>query len=206
MDEFAATVHIIDDEPAVLEGLKFLLGSVGRTVHCYSGAEAFLSSYAGGTPGCLVVDVRLPDLSGLELQGMLAARDIHLPVIVITGKGDVTMAVRAMKCGAVDFLEKPFNEQVFLERVEQALRMDVSRTTARDQHSGASRLIAQLTPREAQVVQLVTAGMANKQIARELGISQKTVELHRSKAMRKLNAHHVSDMIQIALTAKNGCR
>jgi two-component system response regulator FixJ len=204
MDVTTATVHVVDDEPAVRDGLKFLLESVGRSVRCYGDAASFLTEYTAGAPGCLVLDVRLPDVSGLELQDMLAARGIHLPVIVITGKGDVTMAVRAMKGGAVDFLEKPFNEQVFLERVEQCIRLDASRTTVRDHHSDAERLVALLTPREAQVVRMVTDGMANKQIARQLDISQKTVELHRSKAMRKLKAHHVSEMIQISLTAKSG--
>lgn len=202
MNRSFVTVHVVDDEPAVLDSLKVLLESVGLRVRTYSTAMAFLAQYDPGVPGCLVLDVRLPDMSGLELQEQLREKHVHLPVIMITGNGDIPMAVRGMRCGAVDFLEKPFNAQLLLERVEQSLRADERDRTVQHARAKDAARMALLTAREAQVVELVTAGRANKEIARLLGISQKTVELHRAKAMKKLGAGHVADVVALALRVR----
>ena len=199
IDRAHAEVMLVEDDPVALESLAFLLDSVGLRTRRFASAEEFLSSYEPDVPGCLVVDVRLREISGLELQERLRARMDTRPVIVITGHGDVQMVVRAMKSGAIDFLEKPFNAQVLLERVEMALRHDAKSRSDRQDRVGAERRLALLTTREAEVVKLVVDGKANKEIAHAMGISRKTVELHRAKAMRKLGAKHVSDMVRAYL-------
>jgi len=203
MDRTLATVFVVDDEPAVLDSLTFLLESVGLRVESFPTAQAFLDGYTGDRPGCLVLDVRLPGISGLELQERMLQTGIHLPVILITGNADVPMAVRGMKSGAVDFLEKPFNDQVLLECVEKALHADDRSRSVRSQRSSDAARLALLTPREAEVVAMVASGSANKKIAKALGITQKTVELHRANAMRKLGAGHVSELVAIALRSRS---
>ena len=199
IDRALAEVMLVEDDPVALDSLAFLLDSVGLRTRRFASAEEFLSKYEPDVPGCLLVDVRLPNISGLELQERLRARMDPRPVILLTGHGDVQMVVRAMKAGAMDFLEKPFNAQLLLERVEMALRHDARSRCARQDRQGAERRLALLTAREAEVVKLVVDGKANKEIARAMGISRKTVELHRAKAMRKLGANHVSDMVRIYL-------
>jgi len=196
------TVFVIDDDPAVLLGLDVLLRSVGLTCQTFSDATTFLEALVAETPGCVVADVRLPDLSGLELQEELVRRKVTLPVILISGNADVPMAVRGMRAGALDFLEKPFSSQQLLERVEHALRKCQSGFAERERRTDARRRLSLLTPREAEVVAMVTAGRANKEMARLLGISQKTVELHRSRAMHKLGAHHVADLVALTLQSR----
>lgn len=202
MDRSRITVHVVDDEPAVLDSLKALLGSVRLRSRTHLTAQSFLDSYDPAEPGCLVLDVRLPDLSGLELQERLHERGAPIPVILITGNGDIPMAVRGMRGGAIDFLEKPFNAQVLLERVEQALRVDATTRQADAARATDARRLGLLTTRERQVAEMVTDGYANKEIARLLTLSQKTVELHRAKAMHKLQARHVADMIALMLRAR----
>lgn len=197
MDRSTATVHVVDDDPDLLNSLQALLGSVDLRVRAYASAHAFLDSYDPDVPGCLVLDVHLPDMSGLELQEHLRRKIGHVPVIMIADFADVATAVRGMKNGALDFLQKPFNAQVLLERVEQALREGDRERKIQQEQAADQALMKSLTGREAEVVDLVVAGHANKQIARLLGISQKTVELHRSKAMRKVGASHVADLVAL---------
>jgi two-component system response regulator FixJ len=191
------TVFVVDDDPAARDSLRWLLESVGHRVHCPVSAFEFLDTYDGSAPGCLVLDVRMPGMSGLELQHHLLERGWCLPVIVVTGHGDVPMAVRAMKAGAVDFLQKPYNDQTLLDRIQQALEL----CSQRRQHHTELALIrtayGQLTPREREVAALVVAGKANKVIAIELGLSPKTIEVHRANVMFKMKAHSLSELVQM---------
>ena len=202
MDRSHATVFVVDDDPAVLDSMASLFASVGLATRTFDHAKSFLADPGLDGPGCLVLDVRLPDLSGLELQDALAERKITLPVILITGNADVPMAIRGMRAGAIDFLEKPFSSQILLERVEQALRRDEKERVHRTELAQARKLIGSLTTRESAVVRMVTDGLANKEMARLLGITQKTVELHRAKAMRKLGATHVAQLVALELRTR----
>lgn len=204
IDRAHAQVLLVEDDPVSLNSLVFLLETVGLKSRAFQSAEEFFSGYDPEVPGCVVVDARLPDVSGLELQERLRARQDPRPVIMVSGFGDVSMVVRAMKAGAMDFLEKPFNAQILLERVELALKADAKVRIDKQGKQGAERRIALLTLREAQVVRQVVEGKANKEIARSMGISRKTVELHRAKAMRKLGAHHVSDLVRMYLLGEAG--
>ncbi len=191
------TVFVVDDDPAARDSLRWLLESVGHRVHCPASASEFLETYDGSVPGCLVLDVRMPGMSGLELQHHLLERGWCLPVIVVTGHGDVPMAVRAMKAGAVDFLQKPYNDQTLLDRIQQALDLCSQR---RQYHSELALIRAnydQLTQREREVAALVVAGKANKVIAIELGLSPKTIEVHRANVMYKMKAHSLSELVQM---------
>ena len=191
------TVFVIDDDQAVRESLHWLLESVGHRVCGYSSAREFLNVYDGTTPGCLVLDVRIPGMSGLELQNHLLERDWCLPVIIVTGHGDVPMAVRAMKAGAIDFLQKPYNDQALLDRIQLALELCRQR---RHSHRELARIQAnyrQLTPREREVAAHVVAGKANKVIAIKLGLSPKTIEVHRANVMFKMQTHSLSQLVQM---------
>jgi two-component system, LuxR family, response regulator FixJ len=192
-------VFVVDDDPATRDSLRWLLQSVGLPVQTLATAEEFLSAYEAGQPGCLVLDVRMPGMSGLNLQETLVARDITLPVIIITGYAEVPTAVRALKTGAIDFIEKPFNDDVLLDRVRQAIEVDRQARAARDQRTLAEKRFAQLTPREREVMQLVVAGKANKVIAGELGLSPKTVEVHRASVMSKMDADSVAELVRLAM-------
>jgi len=192
-----ALVHVVDDEPAIRESLAMLLRSVGLQSRAYDSAQAFLESWRPGGAACLVCDVRMPGMSGLELQEALKARNAQLPVVLITGHGDVAMAVRAMKAGASDFIEKPFNDQVLLDAVNRAL------ARARD-GQGAGRAEAEarvgsLTPREREVMLLVAEGRPNKLVATRLGLSTRTVEVHRAKVMEKLQARSLAELVRMAI-------
>lgn len=191
------TVFVVDDDQAARESLRWLLESVGHHVSCPASAHEFLESYDGTVPGCLVLDVRMPGMSGLELQNHLIERGWCLPVIIVTGHGDVPMAVRAMKAGAVDFLQKPYNDQTLLDRIQQALALCSQR---RQNHSELGLIRANcehLTQREREVAELVVAGKANKVIAIELGLSPKTIEVHRANVMFKMQAHSLSELVQM---------
>lgn len=191
------TVFVIDDDQAVRESLHWLLESVGHRVCGYSSAREFLNVYDGTTPGCLVLDVRIPGMSGLELQNHLLERDWCLPVIIVTGHGDVPMAVRAMKAGAIDFLQKPYNDQALLDRIQLALELCRQR---RHSHRELARIQAnyrQLTPREREVAAHVVAGKANKVIAIKLGLSPKTIEVHRANVMFKMHVNSLSELVQV---------
>jgi len=191
------TVFIVDDDQAARESLRWLLESVGHTVRCHASAHEFLAAYDGRVSGCLVLDVRMPGMSGLELQSHLLERGWCLPVIIVTGHGDVPMAVRAMKAGVVDFLQKPYNDQTLLDRIAQALALCRHRRLTHDERLRIQANYRQLTPREREVAALVVAGKANKVIAAELGLSPKTIEVHRANVMFKMQAHSLSQLVQM---------
>jgi two-component system, LuxR family, response regulator FixJ len=193
------TVYIVDDDPAMRQSLRWLTESVGLHVATFETAEAFLDNYRAELPGCLVLDVRMPGMSGLDLQTTLCDRHINLPIIIVTGHGEVQSAVRAMKAGAVNFIEKPFSDQDLLDAVRQALEQDAAQREAADSRRDIEERFAMLTPRERQVLLLVVNGRANKQIAAELNISQKTVEVHRSHVMQKLQAQSVAELVHMAM-------
>lgn len=196
------TVFVVDDDRAVRESLSWLISSVGFKVETFDSAQAFLDAYEAGRPGCLLVDVRMPGISGLELQRHLAAQAICLPVIIVTGHGDVQMAVRAMKDGAFDFIEKPFNDQVLLDLVHKAVRECERRRNVQTERLEVQARVDLLTPRERQVMDMIVAGQTNKQIAHGLDISDKTVEAHRAKVMDKLQAASLAELIHNVMILK----
>jgi FixJ family two-component response regulator len=193
-----AVVHVVDDDPSLRGALESLFDSVGLETRTYGAARDFLDAGLADEPGCIVIDIRLPDMSGLEFQAQLTQLGVRLPVIMMTGYGDIPMTVRAMKRGAVDFLPKPFRDQDMLDAVMAAIARDRQRRTADE---GASRMwqrFEALTPREQQVMMLVTTGKMNKQVAGDLGISEITVKLHRGAAMRKMGARTLADLVRMA--------
>ena len=193
-------VHIVDDDEAVRQSLAFLLGSAGLAVRLYDSATAFLAGLASVKGGCLVTDIRMPDMTGLELLHALKAKGCGLPAIVITGHGDVALAVEAMKAGAVDFIEKPFDEEAILHAVQAALARG-SEGEGGDAPAIAARL-ASLSERERQVLEGLIAGRPNKAIAYDLGISPRTVEVYRANLMTKMEARSLSELIRMAIVAK----
>ena len=193
-------VHIVDDDEAVRQSLAFLLGSAGLTVRLYDSASAFLAGLASVKGGCLITDMRMPDMTGLELLHQLRAKACGLPAIVITGHGDVALAVEAMKAGAVDFIEKPFDEEAILHAVQAALERG-SEGEGGDAPAIAARL-ASLSERERQVLEGLIAGHPNKTIAYDLGISPRTVEVYRANLMTKMEARSLSELIRMAILAK----
>jgi two-component system response regulator FixJ len=194
------TVFVVDDEPDIRDSLVMLLDASGYRAKAYESAVTFLASDAPQSVGCLIVDVRMPDMDGLQLQQELLARHSLLPVIIMTGHGDIPIAVQAMKAGAVDFLEKPFDDDVLLDSVRRAL----DRATSVIDHANAAKEAAarltQLTDRERQVLDLIVAGKANKVIAYELSISPRTVEIHRSRVMEKMGAGNLADLVRTVLS------
>ena len=195
----AAVVHVVDDDEAVRDSLRFLLDAAGFAVRTHASAEALLSA-GPPLPGCVLTDVRMPGMDGLELLRRLRAAAITVPVVVITGHADVPMAVRALKAGALDFLEKPFSDDTLVAAVRAAL--DESRRTAeaRAQRETASTRIAELTPREREVFDLVVEGLPTKVIAKALGASPRTIEVHRARVMEKLGARSLPELVRLALT------
>lgn len=193
------TVFIVDDDQAVLRSLRWLIESVRLRVEAFSSAQAFLDHYDSSKPGCLVLDVRMPGMSGLDLQERLAAQRIQVPIIFITGHGDVQMAVRAVQSGAFDFVEKPFNDQDLLDRIQKAIVFDAGQRGKNTQRVQLRSLFVSLTPREREVLDLVVEGMSNKAIANSLGLSAKTVEVHRAKVMEKMHARSVADLVKMAM-------
>jgi len=193
------TVYIVDDDQAVRDGLTALLTVSGFALETFDSAERFLTAIERHTPGCAILDIRMPGMNGLELQRELKRRGIAIPVIIITGHGEVPLAVAALKAGAVDFLEKPFDSDALLASIEEALRRGaVSRSSPFDRETIASR-IAQLTPREREVMDLVVAGHPNKVVANRLGIAVRTVEIHRARVMDKTEARNLSELIRMAI-------
>jgi len=199
----AACVFIVDDDEAVRSSVRFLIRSVGLQAQGYASAQEFLAAYDPRHPGCLLLDVRMPGMSGLELQQELNRRGATIPVVFITGHGDVPMAVEAMQQGAFDFLQKPFRDQDLLDRVQRALARD---TESRSRLAARAEILARLatlTPRETEVLQLITRGKANKVVGAELGVSQRTVEIHRAHVMEKMNASSLAELVRMVLDSED---
>lgn len=194
-----STVFVVDDDQAMRHSLKWLIESIGMRVRTFGSANDFLDSYYPGQAGCLLLDVRMPGMSGLELQSHLARHEIRLPVIIITGHGDVAMAVKAMRAGAVDFIEKPFNDEALLSSIRNALSRDEKQRALQLQRAEIAARLAELTPREHEVMDMVTAGRSNKEIAASLGVSAKTVEAHRARVMDKMRASSLAELVRMAL-------
>ena len=192
-------VHVVDDDEAMRDSLKWLLESRGLKVELYASGEEFLQAFDNGFCGCLVLDVRMPGISGLDLYEQLRERACTLPVIYITGHGDVPMAVSALKKGATDFIEKPFNDQDMLGLIESCMEQDRAAAARRAESASVAQRLDSLTQRENEVLGLVVGGKLNKQIADELGISIKTVEVHRSRVMQKMGANSVAELVQLTL-------
>ncbi len=193
------TVFVVDDDDAVRDSLGMLLRSVDLPVETFSSALAFLERYRPDTAGCLVLDIRMPKMSGLELQQKLKEQGSRLPVIFITGHGDIPMAVQAIKEGAVDFVQKPFRDQDLLDSIHTALAADTLNRGADTQRAGLSSNFESLTDREREVMLMVVAGKANKVIALDLNLSQRTVEIHRARVMEKMNARSLADLVKMAI-------
>lgn len=196
------TVFVVDDDQAMRSSLKWLIESVGLYVESFAAAADFLDRYYPGRAGCLLLDVRMPGMSGLELQEHLNSKQIEIPTIVITGHGDVPMAVRAMKAGAIDFIEKPFNDEVLLDAIRRALAVEETRRDRQSERAELAARLAQLTPREREVMTMVTDGLSNKEIANELGVSAKTIEAHRARVMEKMQASSLAELVRMALTVQ----
>ena len=196
-----AVVHLIDDDEAVRDSLSFLLTTAGIASRTYESAVTFLDQLAGAAPGCVVTDIRMPDMNGLELVRRLKDRGASHPIIVITGHGDVPLAVEAMKAGVVDFLEKPFDDEALLGSIRTALTIGGQATQASEERRKFEVMLAALSPRETEVLKGVLAGKQNKVIAFELGISARTVEVYRANVMTKTSAGSLSELVRMALLA-----
>jgi RNA polymerase sigma factor (sigma-70 family) len=193
------TVFIVDDDQEVREAIQLLMKSVGVTALSFASAQAYLDQLDCDRPGCLILDVRMKGMSGLDLQERLAQGPLHPPIIIITGHGDVPMAVRAVKAGAVDFIEKPFNDQTLLDAVHRAFDQDARNRGQALRIADIQERLARLTPREREILDQVIGGKRNKTIAADLGISQSTVEAHRAKVMEKLEARSLSDLMRMMM-------
>ena len=193
------TVFVVDDDQAMRNSLKWLIESVGVLVENFASADDFLARYQPSRTGCMVLDVRMPGMSGLELLEQLEQRGINVPVIVITGHGDVPMAVRAMKGGAIDFIEKPFNDEVLLDAIRRALAFSEEQCSQQVENLQIAQRLQHLTPREHEVMEMVTDGKSNKEIANALGVSAKTIEAHRARVMEKMQAGSLAELVRMVL-------
>ncbi|MBN1489002.1 MAG: response regulator transcription factor [Phycisphaerae bacterium] len=200
-DQGKPTVFIVDDDPGVRQMIARMVRSVGLSPRAFASTREFLDAYDPGAGGCLVLDVRMPDESGLELQERLAEMGVAVPIVFITGHGTVPSSVRAMKRGAVDFIEKPFDDQVLLDAIHAALTRDAEHQRAATARAEAQARLAMLTPREREVLTQVVTGRANKQIAATLGIAEQTVKLHRGRVMSKMQADSVAELVVLAQLA-----
>ena len=198
------TVFIVDDEDEIRESLKMLIESVGLEVEMHDSAQAYLEHFDPKRSGCLILDIRMKGMSGLTLQDALNKKPLHPPIIMITGHGDVPMAVRAMKAGACDFLEKPFNEQRLLDSIHVAIEKDATQRGKVSQLLETQGCVDQLTPREREVMELIVAGVLNKNMAFELNISQSTIETHRARVMEKMHAKTLSDLMRKIISLRQG--
>jgi FixJ family two-component response regulator len=197
-----ATVFVVDDDEAVRNSLYWLLDSVSLTVKTYASVGDFVESYDPQQGGCLLLDVRMPGMSGMEFLAHRGSRGIRLPVIMITGHGDVPMAVRALRQGAFDFIQKPFNGQELLDRVHAALKLDSENRPRYSQVDSLRQAFKALTAREREIMELVVTGNSSKQVARVLGISARTVDIHRANVMKKLNVHTIAELVQARLACR----
>jgi FixJ family two-component response regulator len=193
------TVFVVDDEFAVRDALKLFLESSGLAVETFDSARSFLEGCRPDWSGCLVLDIRMPGMSGLELQQTLKARQIPIPIIFLTGHGDVPMAAKAFKSGAVDFIEKPFNDQELLDGIREALERDARARTHKDWEGAARERYVHLTRREKEVMALVVAGRSNKEIARDLDVSHRTIDVHRARVMEKMRAQSLPELVNMAV-------
>ena len=191
-------VFVIDDDASMRDAISRLLNAVGLTVQTFASAREFLNRRLPDVPGCVVLDVRLPGLSGLDLQHEMVERGIHIPVVFITGHGDIPMSVQAMKAGAVEFLTKPFRDQDLLDAVRSGIQLDRKEREERAELAELRNCVRQLTQREQEVMWLVVSGLLNKQIALQLGTSEKTIKIHRSQVMRKMRANSLADLVRMA--------
>ena len=198
MSQDETIVYVVDDDHGVRDSLSLLLRSVGIKSAAYESAKAFLDAYEDDRVACLVADIRMPGMSGLDLQRELKERDIGLPIIFITGHGDVPMAVNAMKSGAMDFLQKPFRDQDLLDRINKALKLARDHQATQMEEDEIRRRLDSLTPRESEVMSMVVKGCANKVIAMDLGVSQRTVELHRARVMHKMGVRSLAELVRLA--------
>ena len=203
MTDIQQTVYVVEDDEAVRDSLELLLKSDGKPVKTYESATAFLKDYSDKMAGCIVLDIRMPGMDGMELQKKLNEKHSVLPIIFVTGHGDVPMAVDAMKEGAVDFIQKPYREEALLEKIEAALKQDLEQRKSLDEKQEIIRRVKSLTPREHEIMDRMIAGQANKVIAIELEISQRTVEIHRSRVMHKMGTHSLAHLVRMVLSVKD---
>lgn len=194
------TVYIVDDEFSIRDSLQLLLESSGFEVHCFETADDFLANYNPDQPGCLILDVLMPAMSGIELQDVLMKKDINIPIIFISGHGDVTTSSKAFRAGAVDFFEKPFDNQALLSRINEALQNEIENWENNKRKRELLERFQNLTPREKEVLKLITSSNSNKEAAKILGISHRTIDVHRAHIMEKMRAESLSDLIVMAMT------
>lgn len=195
------TVFLVDDDHAVRDALELLLDTAGFNTVSFPSASEFLEHYTANQPGCLILDIRMPGMSGMELQEALVAKAVDLPIIFLTGHGNVRMSAKAFRTGAIDFLEKPFDEAVLLRRIHEALRLDRANRESAARQAMASNRLAELTPREREVMLLLVAGNANKEIAAKLDLSTRTVETHRGRIMEKTGVQSVTELVELAISS-----
>ncbi|MGB4064428.1 MAG: response regulator transcription factor [Azonexus sp.] len=200
MNVLTQTIYVVDDDEAMRDSMTWLLEGEGYVVACFDSAESFLKARRDDMRGCLILDVRMPEMSGLELHEKLDALGSELPVIFVTGHGDVPMAVSALQRGACDFIEKPFHNEDLLSRIVRALELDAQLSARRQRNGAISHRLDQLTQRESEVMKLVVAGKLNKQIADELNISMKTVEAHRARVMEKMGVRTLAELVKAVVT------
>ena len=203
MTDTQQTVYVVEDDEAVRDSLELLLKSDGKPVSTYENANTFLKDYSEKMAGCIVLDIRMPGMDGMELQKKLNEKHSILPIIFVTGHGDVPMAVDAMKEGAVDFIQKPYREEALLQKIEAALEQDREQRKTLGEKQEILRRVKSLTPREHEIMDRMIAGQANKVIAIELEISQRTVEIHRSRVMHKMGTHSLAHLVRMVLSVKD---
>ncbi|NLH43289.1 MAG: response regulator transcription factor [Planctomycetes bacterium] len=204
MEKDNPVVFVVDDDEAICESLRLLIADIGLEVRTFTSARQFLEEYDPSHPGCLVLDVRMSGISGLELQARLNEMGVHIPTIIITGHADVPMAVEAMKAGATDFIEKPFRDQVLLDSIQKAVDLDLRVRRQRQEHQDIQSRIQLLTQREREVMDRLVAGKSNKNIAFDLGISQKTVDFHRANILDKIGVSSVVELVRLTQKAGGG--